>query len=94
MVVTVLMHDAYGQFGPNAARAASEGRLYDILYADDTLQLETDEDRAQQYMGAVTKAGEIYGLQLNWSKVEVLSSGCNTFWANPLGGNRVPSINF
>ena len=52
--------------------------MHELLYVDDTLLIETEGGKAQQYMAAVTRAGQSYGLQLNWNKVEVLPAGCST----------------
>ena len=44
-----------------------------LLYADDTLIVESDATIAQEYMDAVRRLGAQYGLSLNESKLEVLA---------------------
>ena len=46
-----------------------------LLYADDTLLVETDVRAVQEYMDTIRTLGQEYGLQLNDSKLEVLAVG-------------------
>lgn len=43
-----------------------------LLYADDTLLLEGDEEVVKTYMDAIAEVGLEYGLSFNWSKLELL----------------------
>ena len=75
MAMTCLMTDAQ-----EATAAGSEGSSHDrmastILYADDTLLVESSLHAAQVFMDAVRQAGATYGLKLNESKLEVLTVG-------------------
>ena len=42
------------------------------MYADDTLILAVNNEDAEIYMQCIEQAGRMYGLQLNWNKLEVL----------------------
>ena len=59
--------------------------MHELLYADDTLLIETVSDVAQQFMQAVADAGKTYGLSLNFSKVEALPVGCDCSLLAPDG---------
>ena len=73
IVMTVLLTDASAR-----CRAESENQSWgdyphDILYADDTLVIDTDARRAQLYMDCIRAGGEEYGLSFNWKKLECLA---------------------
>ena len=50
---------------------------HDLVYADDTLLVETVTTHLQAYMECIAACGQKYGLQLNWSKVEQLNINCD-----------------
>ena len=71
--MTVLLTDASAR-----CRAESENQSWgdyphDILYAYDTLVIDTDARRAQLYMDCIRAGGEEYGLSSNWKKLECLA---------------------
>ena len=73
MVMTVLMHDAVANLEPAAAEAYRAGRLYDLLYADDTLILGTNAQDIAQFAAVVERMGANYGMSLHWGKTQALS---------------------
>ena len=77
MLMTVLMRDARRSLQDSGVCLSSGLHVHEILYADDTLLIEADEATAQRFMEAVADAGAVYGLSLNWSKVEALPVGCD-----------------
>ena len=73
IMMSVLMHDAA------LAVEAEHGETQvpslvtrTLLYADDTLILEGDENVVQAYMNKIAEVGKEYGLSFNWSKLELL----------------------
>ena len=42
------------------------------MYADDTLILATSNEDAEIYLQCIEQAGQMYGFQLNWNKLDVL----------------------
>ena len=63
------LHDEYGP--PSMPGLVSRT----ILYADDTLLVESSAEVTQRFMDLVRAGGHAYGLKLNDSKVEVLNVG-------------------
>ena len=57
---------------PQKASAASSGRLYDLVYADDTLIIGTAAADVQELAKAVEAAGAEYGMSLHWGKVQAM----------------------
>jgi hypothetical protein len=72
IVMTVLMRDAYEMLGKEASDAALASRLYDILYADDTLIIASVAEHAEELAKTIEKAGAEYGLSLLWGKVQAM----------------------
>ncbi len=68
ILMTVLMHDAYMSLGRNAQDAYLQGRLHDVLSADDTLLLGTCSTYVGELAHAVEGAGARYGMNLHWGK--------------------------
>ena len=75
IVMTLLIQDAKAAFlsrrDPARTREISE-----LMYADDTLILAVNNEDAEIYMQCIEQAGRMYGLQLNWNKLEVLPMRC------------------
>jgi len=73
LAMSVLLKDAEDMF---VAEVGHERPPYiicrDILYADDTLILESDARRAERFMHIIAEVGSVYGLALNWMKVKLL----------------------
>ena len=61
ILMTVLMNDAYKSLGPQVQEAYQQGRLYDVLYADDTFLLGTSPTFVGELARAVELAGARYG---------------------------------
>ena len=71
--MTVLLNDAEAEVEHKYGKAAEPWLVTrDLLYADDTLILETKAEVAQSFMDAVAQRGGEYGLALNWGKVKLL----------------------
>ena len=55
------------------------------MYADDNLILAVNNEDAEIYMQCIEQAGRMYGLQLNWNKLEVLPVRCEARIKKPNG---------
>ena len=86
MVMTVLIHDAKAKLQDSDCFTAT-GRLcvQELLYADDTLLVDTDVGVVQTYMDCINDAGAQYGLAFNWTKLEVLPVRCAALLHTPDG---------
>jgi hypothetical protein len=85
IVMTVLMHDAYKSLGEETLQESYSGRLYDILYADDTLLLGVNARHVEELADAVERTGLQYGLTLHWGKTQALSINANQRLQKPDG---------
>lgn len=85
--MTVLIHDANDEMAASGIGLSSCFHVHELLYADDTLLIEAREEIVQQYMQCVADAGKVYGLSLNWTKVEMLAAGCDPLLHSPDGQN-------
>ena len=65
--------------------SCQSGRLYDVLYADDTLVTGTSCRQAQKFGQAVEAAGASYGMSLHWGKTQALSVRTPTRLKRPDG---------
>ncbi|CAE8629014.1 unnamed protein product [Polarella glacialis] len=75
ILMTVLFHDVDNHPTVCAANAASHHRGFvvtDVLYADDTLLVDSDECRLQACLDCIIALGCEYGLTLNWDKTVLL----------------------
>ena len=86
MLMTVLMADAKLKLQARDVNLSAEVVTNELLYADDTLLVETDGGNIQSYMQAVSEAGQNYGLSFNWSKLEVMSMAGPCLIPTPTGG--------
>ena len=74
-VMTVLMHDAVADLGPEAKRAYDERDLTDLAFADDTLLMGVSADHLSEFLRAVAVAGQKYGLELHYGKLQLVQIG-------------------
>ena len=75
IVMTLLIQDAKAAF-LSRRDPARTGEISELMYADDTLILAVNNEDAEIYMQCIEQAGRMYGLQLNWNKLEVLPVRC------------------
>ena len=76
IVMTILLYDARKDLEQNHVNTAERLPVSELLYADDTLVVDVDATRAQEFMNCIGKAGMNYGLGFNWKKLEVLPMRC------------------
>ena len=71
--MSVLMHDANNKV---VARCGVPQVPFlvtrSLLYADDTLVIESDVKVAEYFMECISEIGAHYGMEYNWKKLEVL----------------------
>ena len=84
IVMTMLIQDAMATF-LSRRDPARTGEISELMYADDTLILATNNEDAEIYMQCIEQAGRMYGLQLNWNKLEVLPVRCEARVRTPNG---------
>ena len=84
IVTTMLIQDAKATFLSSRGPART-GEISELMYADDTLLLATNNEDAEIYMQCIEQAGRMYGLQLNWNKLEVLPVRCEARVRTPNG---------
>ena len=77
IVTTVLIHDARAELSVRSGKQPHNKCLGEILYADDTLLVDTHGGVAEEYMRCVSDVGLEYGLALNPGKTEVLCCRCS-----------------
>ena len=73
MLMTVVMEDAFRSLDAGAKTCVERGLLGTLLYADDTLLIGTTGTRVQELLTAVSSVGSRYGMQLHWSKFQLLA---------------------
>ena len=59
------MEDAYKLLKTATHKAVGEGRLYDLLYADDTLLMGVRADHVSELAAAVERVGGRFGVRLH-----------------------------
>ena len=73
MLMSVVMHDAVLGMSDLAKSAIDAGALGSVLYADDTLLIGTSQAHVQEFLVSVTAVGKKFGLELHFSKFQLLS---------------------
>ena len=61
IVMTILLYDARKDLEQNHVNTAERLPVSELLYADDTLVVDVDATRAQEFMNCIGKAGMNYG---------------------------------
>ena len=85
MAMSVLLSDASAMLSAPAKLAYERGDLSDVVYADDTLLISTSSAHLAEYLSAVAKAGEKYGMELHWNKFQLLPIQCTPILHTPSG---------
>ena len=67
------MHATYGDLFDKSSA------MNELIYADDTLLIDSNDDTLQLFLDSIAHYGETYGLQLNWKKVELLPINSNPY---------------
>ena len=77
IVMSVIMHDAHAKLSKEAKLAVTEGRLADLLYADDTLLIGSNTKYVGELAAAVEEIGKRHGMSLHWGQTQAMSIGSN-----------------
>ena len=72
MPMSVMMKDTVGSLSLESQAMYGTGSLDSLLYADDTLIVGMAEERVQELLNAVAATGKKYGMELHWSKFQLL----------------------
>ena len=87
--MTVIMSDAHGLLSDRAKASVTADRLYDLLYADDTLLIGLDAADVEELASAVEVAGGRFGLKLHWGTTRALSV-CTNIGIKSSDGTLIP----
>ena len=88
MMMSVLMWDAKQDLQEiHGIKLDSEFVCNEIVYADDTLLIDVFGENLQKYMQCVASQGKLYGLSLNFSKVECMPINCENPLVDPSGNS-------
>ena len=72
------MNDAQQILGSKSSTHEHDSAdCHEAIYAEDTLLIDTCQERLQQYLQAVVSEGKTYGLNINWDKVECMPINCD-----------------
>jgi len=77
MAMSVIIKDSIEQLPAAVQHTFSTGSLSILLYADDTLLLGTSESSLQQLLDAIAAVGLRYGMELHYSKFQLMQVGKN-----------------
>ena len=91
MLMSVAMKDAEPLLSPSCLLALQARSLDVVLYADDTLLIGSNESHLQEFLAAVATSGATYGMELHWSKFQLLQVNGSYQLAAPDGTAIAPS---
>ena len=83
--MAMLIQDARIQLSQDALQAIDPHKLFDLLYADDTLILGVLAMHAAEFAAAVSRGGRTYGMELPWGKTQALCMCTEARIVNPDG---------
>ena len=86
--MTVLLYDAAADMR-NREVEPPPAMINELVYADDTRGLAVRDKITELHMNAIGRAGDNYGLVLNWDRVEVMPVRCNAVVRKPDGSTVV-----
>ena len=73
MVMSVLLHDAKKKLvSTGEVELSTELVVNELVYADDTLLIDTSSTTLQVFMDCIADVGAEYGMTFNWKKLEML----------------------
>ena len=86
IMMTILVHDAKRMLQDELGISLFfDLPIHELLYADDTLLLEVDDERLQKFMECIKQCGASYGLELNWAKIDLMGLRKNAILLNDEG---------
>ena len=85
IVMQDLISRARESLSAEARRGMEDHRLFEILFADDTLILGLSAAHVQEFAAAIEKIGSELGMSLHWGKTQLLSLGTTEQVHSPSG---------
>ena len=85
IVMTLLVIDARQLLADLGRELSPDVGVHEILYADDTLLIDTDGGTVQSFMECIEEIGGEYGLRFNLSKLEFIKLRCDEEVLNSQG---------
>ena len=89
MAMTILISDANLDLQLKHGLPTKNTPVSELMYADHTLVVAADAEKAGQYMTCIQRAGRAYGMALNWSKAMALPVRCEIEIDKPADGTHV-----
>ena len=86
IVMTMLMDSARNKLSQKSQEAVGSHRLFDVLYADDTLILGSSAPCVSELAAAIELAGKQFGMTLHWGKTQAFSVCTSGRISSPQGG--------
>ena len=77
IVMTTLLADAHAELHRRIGPQAATHLVRDLVYADDTLLIDSDSSVVQELMRCIEGCGSQYGLSFNWGKLELMKVRTN-----------------
>ena len=90
MLMTIVVKDSIDNLSPAALEHSRNGSLDVLLYADDTLLIGSDDRMLQQLLDKVAEVGSRYGMELHWSKFQLLQIN-GVYKIRTPGGEAIPA---
>ena len=91
MLMSVMVRDAVCSLSPASLNVFGTNSLDAVLYADDTLLIGAAEGRVQELLNSIATVGEKYGMELHWSKFQLLQVNGTYKVSAPDGSAIAPS---
>ena len=91
MLMSVMMNDAVSSLPQDSRELFGKSSLDAYLYADDTLLVGVSQERVQELLDAVARIGSNYGMELHWSKFQLLEVSGSYRLLAPDGSTIAPS---
>ena len=88
--MSVVISDAVDSLGAAAKEHFLSGYLDVLLYADNTLIIGTEGAQLQQFLDAAAHAGSLYGMELHWSKFQLIQVN-RVYKLRTPGGDEIPA---
>ena len=92
--MSVLLEDARARLQHHHGVWLPQESLNELLYADDTLFIGAHGRKIEKYLSCSVDIGSEYGLEMNWSKVELMRVQSNDLVTGPGGRVLQPKDSF
>ena len=89
--MTGLMHGSVDILGLDARSAYTRGELADSASADDTMLMGVSSAHLGEYSDALARAGQRFGMELHYGKLQLINLCCNDTVIKPNGDILQPT---